>query len=169
MVLHYNGGSYTKPLRRNHMDDTKIITAYVIIDDVLKHLGHKSHCLAQVSDAEVLTVAVVALWPRCTFKIIMRYEITLTMMHRLGYLGKPLSTSRFSRRLHALSHWLEYVTELVGMMFAQGEAYIIDSLPVPVCRRARARRCHGAAKCGDAHIVDTARLRRSASSAGACT
>jgi len=128
------------------MNDLKIITAYVIIDDVMKHLGHKSHCLAQVSDAEVLIVAVVA-----ALHFQNHHETALSMMYRLGYLSKPLSASRFSRRLHALGQWLEYVTELVGTLFAQGKAFIIDSLPVPVCRRVRARRCRkvkGRSFCG---------------------
>ncbi|MGQ9554722.1 MAG: hypothetical protein ACUVWR_11475 [Anaerolineae bacterium] len=42
------------------MNDTLIVTVYVITDDVLKASGHKDHVLAEVSDAEVLTIAVVA-------------------------------------------------------------------------------------------------------------
>jgi hypothetical protein len=42
------------------MDDHFIVTTFVIIDDFLKHLGHKTHCLATVTDAEVLTIAVIA-------------------------------------------------------------------------------------------------------------
>ncbi len=42
------------------MDDTQIIAIFVIIDDVLTHYGHQQHRLARASDAEVLTVAVVA-------------------------------------------------------------------------------------------------------------
>ena len=33
---------------------------FVICDDLMKILNHKSHCLALVSDAEVVTVALVA-------------------------------------------------------------------------------------------------------------
>ena len=42
------------------MDDVRIITAYCIIEDTMRAVGHKSHYHAQVSDAEVLTLAVVA-------------------------------------------------------------------------------------------------------------
>jgi IS5 family transposase len=42
------------------MNDELIITSYVVIDDVMRSLNHRSHPLAKVSDAEVLTVAVVA-------------------------------------------------------------------------------------------------------------
>ena len=31
--------------------------------------------------------------------------------------------------------------ELLGALFAQGEAFIIDSMPIPVCKSVRARRC----------------------------
>lgn len=41
------------------MNDEIIITSYVIIDDLLRSLNHRSHLLAKVSDAEVLTVAVI--------------------------------------------------------------------------------------------------------------
>ncbi len=42
------------------MSDDLMVTAYVVIDETMAALGHRSHRLAQVSDAEVLTVAVVA-------------------------------------------------------------------------------------------------------------
>ena len=42
------------------MNEDVIVTTYVVTDDVLSILGHKSHVLAQVSDAEVLVVAIVA-------------------------------------------------------------------------------------------------------------
>src|SRR3954462_1153359 len=118
------------------MDDTKIITAYCIIEDTMHQLGHKSHSLAQVTDAEVLTVAVVS-----SMYFQNHHERALFVMKAMRYITKPLSISRFSRRLHALAQWLEYIAELVGQMFAVGEAFIIDSMPVPVCKRVRAIRC----------------------------
>jgi len=42
------------------MNATWIITAFVVIDDLMTALKQKSHPLAQASDAEVLTVAIVA-------------------------------------------------------------------------------------------------------------
>lgn len=118
------------------MDDTNIITAYCIIDDVLNKIGHKSHPQAGVSDAEVLLVAVVA-----AMYFQNHHERTLFVMKLGKYVSKPLSISRFSRRLHALAEWLQYVSEIVGQVFTSGEAYIIDSVPLPVCKRVRAFRC----------------------------
>ena len=42
------------------MNPLWIITVFVIIDELLAKGGHADHRLAQVSDAEVLTVALVA-------------------------------------------------------------------------------------------------------------
>ena len=35
------------------MNDLVIITAYVVTDDIMHSLGHRSHVLAQITDAEV--------------------------------------------------------------------------------------------------------------------
>jgi hypothetical protein len=118
------------------MSDDLIVTAYVVIDDVMRLLNHRSHPAAHLSDAEVLLVAVVA---ACYFQN--HHERALQVMHGMRYLSGRLSTSRFNRRLHALAAWLRLLVETVGAMFARGEAFLIDSLPLPVCRRARARRC----------------------------
>ena len=128
------------------MDDDFIVTAFVVLDKTMAALGHHDHALAQASDAEVLTVAVVAA----------RYfqnhlERALQVMRLGGYLSGPLSVSRFNRRLHALRGWLALALETLGALFAAGEVFLLDSMPVPVCRRARARRCRkvrGADFCG---------------------
>ena len=128
------------------MNDDLIVTAYVVIDETMAALGHRSHRLAQVSDAEVLTVAVVAAQYFAN-----NHDRALGVLHGMRYLTKPLSTSRFNRRLHALGAWLGLILETLGELFAQGEAFLLDSMPVPVCRRARARRSHklsGKAFCG---------------------
>ena len=128
------------------MSDSLIVTIYVVIDDVMRALDHRSHPLAQVSDAEVLTVAVVA-----AKYFQNHHERAVQVLQGLGYLSGRLSISRFNRRVHALADWLRLIIEALGAVFAQGEAFIIDSLPVPVCRRVRARRCRkvrGRAYCG---------------------
>ncbi len=128
------------------MSDDLIVTAYVVIDETMRALGHRSHGLAQVSDAEVLTVAVVA-----AKYFANNHERALGVLRGMRYLTKPLSASRFNRRLHALGDWLHLLVETLGELFAQGEAFVLDSMPVPVCRRARARRSRklsGQAFCG---------------------
>ena len=113
-----------------------IITVFAIIDDSMQALGHQSHVLAQVPDAEILTVAVTAA------KFFQNHqERAFGVLQAAGYLSGALSLSRFNRRLHALADWLPWLTETLGELFAVGEAFIIDSMPVPACRRARAWRC----------------------------
>jgi hypothetical protein len=128
------------------MSDDLIVTVYVVIDDVMRALGHRGHPAAQLSDAEVLTVAVVA---ATSFQN--HHERALQVLIGMRYLSGRLGPSRFNRRLHALADWLRLIAEALGAAFAQGEAFLIDSLPVPVCRRVRARRCRkvrGAEYCG---------------------
>ena len=128
------------------MNDDVIVSAYVVIAELLAHAGHRDHPLARVGDAEVLTVAVVA---AAYFQS--HHARALQVMQGLGYLSGRLSASRFSRRLHALAAWLERFLETLGALFAQGTVFVVDSLPVPVCRRARARRCRkvrGRVYCG---------------------
>jgi hypothetical protein len=120
-----------------------IIGMYVVIDDTMRALGHTSHRLAGVSDAEVLTVAVVA--------------AAFFGNHHARALAvlRALSPARFWRRVHALADWLALLCDVLGALFAHGPAaiadFVIDSLPVPVCKRVRARRCgtvQGRAYCG---------------------
>lgn len=47
--------------------------------------------------------------------------------------------------------WLYGIVSVLGEVLSNGEVFIIDSMPLPVCKRARARRCkkvRGAAFCG---------------------
>ena len=128
------------------MDDDFIVTAFVVIDKTMQALGHRDDVRARASDAEVLTVAIVA--ARYFQRHLAR---ALQMMHLGHYLSGPLSASRFNRRLHALRGWLSLALETLGALFATGQVFLIDSMPVPVCRRARARRCRkvsGQAFCG---------------------
>ena len=113
-----------------------IVTTFVVCDKTMHALGHQDDRRAKASDAEVLTVAVVAA----------RYfqnhlERALQVMHLGHYLSGSLSVSRFNRRPHRLAGWLHLLLETLGEVFTQGEVFLIDSMPVPVCKRARAWRC----------------------------
>lgn len=117
------------------MNDTYIVTTYVVIDDILKAWNFEDDCRATGHAAETLTVAVLAA------KYFQNpHERALSVLIRLGYVSR-LSVSRFNRQLHKLRDWLYGMVCLVGELFSQGEAFIIDSLPLPVCKRVRARRC----------------------------
>jgi len=132
------------------MDDALIVAIYVMIDDTMKTLGHRSHCLAGLSDAEVLTIAVLAARAYGN-----HHARAVSHLTGSAYFPRTISPSRFNRRLHALADWLELVLDLLGDTVVRGQAaicdFVIDSLPLPVCRRVRAWRCRkvrGRAYCG---------------------
>src|SRR5215210_4445175 len=118
------------------MNATWIVTVFEVIDTTMLNLDHHSHVLTKVPDSEVLTVAVVA-----AKYFQNHHERALAMLQALHYLSGPLSASRFNRRLHALADWLLFLAETLGEVLTRGEVFVIDSLPVPVCRRVRAWRC----------------------------
>src|SRR5215216_3811219 len=117
------------------MNDTYIVTTYVVIDDILKAWDFKDDCRASGYAAEMLTVAVLA-----AEYFQNHHERALCLLIRLGYISR-MSVSRFNRRLHKLRDWLLGIVVVVGEVLSHGEAFIIDSLPVPVCKRVRAWRC----------------------------
>ncbi len=128
------------------MNDTLIVTVYVVLDDLLRAMQHRSDPRAQTSDSEVLTVGVIA---ACQFQN--HHERALCILRALGYLSGPLSLSRFNRRFHALAHRLSDAVDVLAAALTAGTIFILDSVPLPVCRRARAWRCtkvHGAEYCG---------------------
>ncbi len=134
------------------MDTTWIVTVFVITDDLMTLLEHRSHVLAQVPDAEIVTVAIVA-----AKYFANHHERALQVLAQLDYLSGRISTSRFNRRLHALADWLACIVETLGEVCTHGDVFVIESMPVPVCRRARAGRCRkvrGRIYCGSISIVE---------------
>jgi hypothetical protein len=128
------------------MNDTLIVTVSVVLDDLLRAMRYRTDCRAKTSDSEVLTVGVIA---ACQFQN--HHERAVCILKGMGYLSGPLSISRFNRRFHALAHRLSDALDLLAATFAIGEVVVIDSVPLPVCRRARAWRCtkvRGAEYCG---------------------
>jgi hypothetical protein len=128
------------------MNNIYVIATYVIISETMDKLEHKDHVLTRFSDAELLTVAVLA-----AKYFQNNHERALFALHEMGYFPEPLSISRFNRRLHALADWLFFLIDSLGEIAAVGEVYVIDSMPLPVCKRVRARRCRkvrGLAYCG---------------------
>jgi hypothetical protein len=113
-----------------------IITVFVSLDELLTKAGHQEHALTQARDAEVLLVGLVAA------KYFQNHqERALLILRQQRYLSGPLSISRFNRRWHKLLPWVELALATLTEMGRRGEVFIVDSLPVPVCRRVRARRC----------------------------
>lgn len=65
------------------MDANWIISVFVVIDDTIKALGHKTHYHASLSDAEILTVAVVA-----AKYFNNNHKLTLPVLGQLHYLSR---------------------------------------------------------------------------------
>lgn len=125
------------------MDDTLIVTTFVLLDDLMQGHGHRTDLRAAASDSEVLTVAVIA-----AAQFANHHERALCVLRGMHYLSGSLSLSRFNRRLHALAPWFTLALDLLCEAFAlRTTAFTLDSLPIPVCKRVRAPRCtkvHGA-------------------------
>jgi hypothetical protein len=128
------------------MDAEWIIAAFVLIDTLMERVGHQSDVRAQVPDSEVILIAVVA-----AKYFQNHHERAVCILREPRYLSGRIAVCRFNRRLHKLADWLTFIATTLGEILQTGEVFVIDSLPVPVCRRVRARRCRnvrGRAYCG---------------------
>src|SRR5690348_5207513 len=100
------------------MDVTWIITCFVTIDDLMKAFEHDTHYHAKVSDAEILTIAVVA-----AKYFNNNHKLTLSVLQQMHYLSGPLEQTRFNRRLHHLADWFELILETLASLFREGEVF----------------------------------------------
>lgn len=107
-----------------------------MIDTAMMNLDHLTNVRANIPDSEVVNIALVA-----ANYFANNHRIALDMMQKLHYLSGPISHSRFNRRLHLLRDWMSYFPELLSDVLSASTIYIIDSVPIPVCRHARAKRC----------------------------
>ncbi|MGI8858406.1 MAG: transposase, partial [Thermomicrobiales bacterium] len=133
------------------MNDTLIVTVYVILDDLLRAMDHRTDCRAQTSDSDAAQRAPVTVGVIAACQFANHHERALCILRALGYLSGPLSVSRFNRRFHALAHRLGDAIDLLAAALTAGTIFILDSVPLPVCRRVRAWRCkkvRGAEYCG---------------------
>jgi hypothetical protein len=117
------------------MNDSYIVTVFVLIDDLLQVMDYQDDSRATMSGAEIMTVAVLA-----AKYFQNHHERALYVLAQLGYVT-ALSVSRFNRRLHALGDCFESVLGVLGQLGNQQQVFIIDSSPLPVCHTQRAERC----------------------------
>lgn len=117
------------------MNEDYIVTAFYVMDEMLKLVAYEDDGRSSISAAEVLLVAVVAA------KYFRNHlERALCILIQQGEIAR-ISISRFNRRLHALYDWLYGMSISLSALFAGGEVFVVDSMPLPVCKRVRARRC----------------------------
>jgi hypothetical protein len=115
--------------------DGQITAIYSLCDDVLKTLHHSEDPQCRMSDAEVMTTAIVA-----ALYFGGNLERARGLLAQPTYIPQMLSKSRFNRRLHAVAGLLIYLFQVLGEVFKQLNAqsvYLIDSFPIPACDNIR--------------------------------
>ncbi|XZF12423.1 IS982 family transposase [Chitinophagaceae bacterium MMS25-I14] len=121
------------------LNDTKIISIYCIVDDLLKGLRHYEPPRRKVSDAELITTVLVS-----ALYFGGHWDHGRNFMKMTGMVPQMLDKSRFCRRLHQIEPLLCQLFFQLGhclKMFAGADDYVIDSFPVAVCDNMRISRC----------------------------
>lgn len=119
--------------------ETEIIILYVICDEFLRYMNRSDHPDNEMSDAEVLTTALVAML-YCGGN----YSQARRWLGRPSYMPRMLSKSQFSRRLKRLQPLLLALFGLLAEQFKAlnaDQVYAIDTFPVAVCDNYRIKRC----------------------------
>ncbi len=124
--------------------DTQIVVVFCLCDDLLKALHHHEDTQCQMTDAEVMTTAIIAmLYFKGNFRLASQYLCE----HR--YIPNMLSRSRFNRRLHRIADLFLTLFLRLGEHWKnlnERSVYVIDSYPIAVCdnyRIPRSRIYHG--------------------------
>src|SRR5215212_653527 len=118
--------------------DIKIILVYCLCADLLIALHHNEDPQCRMSDAEMMTTAIVA-----ALYFGGKYERARELLQEQGYIPQMVSKSPLSRRLHRLDSLFLTLFGVLGETFKElneESVYIIDSAPVAVCDNIRIRR-----------------------------
>lgn len=119
--------------------DIRIILVYCMCDDLLKALNHREDPQCQLSDAEIMTIAIVA-----GLYFGGNYALSRTFLKEQGYIPNMLGKSRFSRRLNRIKHQFLSLFNVLAQMWKelnQDGIYIVDTFPVAACDNIRIPRC----------------------------
>jgi len=125
------------------MDD-QIIAVFCLCDDLLKALQHHEDGQCQMSDAEIMTTAIVA-----TLHFHGNFELARYCLKEQRYIPAMLSKSRFNRRLHRLATLFLVLFDWLGQTWQElnvNSIYVIDSFPIAACdnyRIPRSKRYRG--------------------------
>ncbi len=115
------------------------LAIYCFIDDFLKASGHREDSRVEVSDAEVITIAICAM-----LHFGGNFQKSRLILHELGLVRRLLSRSRFSRRMNRLADLIYRLFHQLGAVLKElhwESRYLLDSFPVPLCDNIRIRRC----------------------------
>lgn len=120
--------------------DTQIITVYCLCDDLLRAMHHREDRQCQMSDAEVMTTALVAM-----LFLGGNYTAACALLHEQGYMPRMLTKSRLSRRLQRIRPLFLSLFAVLGESFKQmndESIYLIDTMPIAACDTYRIGRTH---------------------------
>lgn len=119
--------------------DSTIVLVYCLCDDLLKWQNHRDDVQCQVSDAEVMTIGLVA-----ALYFGGNQALAGVFLSEQGYIGRQLSRSRLCRRLQRARKHYAALFGVLGEFFKASNAeqlYLLDSMPVAVCDNYRIKRC----------------------------
>jgi len=117
----------------------KSIAIYTFIDTLLKYLHHPEDKKRKLSDAEVLTTAIVS-----ALYFGGHLDKARSFMHATTLIPNMLDKSRYNRRLHAIGEEITTLFLEIGTLIKQVATckdFILDSFPIPVCDNIRISRC----------------------------
>jgi hypothetical protein len=112
---------------------------YCIVDDLLKAIGHEDDRRRELTDAEVITTALVG-----ALYFGGNIEHSRRFMRGAGLMPRMLSRSRLNRRLHAVADLAYGLFHQLGSVLKDASVstkYLLDSFPVAVCDNIRISRC----------------------------
>ena len=115
------------------------LAIYCFIDDFLKQSGHREDIRIEVTDAEVITIAITAM-----LHFGGNFNKSRLILTELGLIKRLLSRSRFSRRVTRLSDLIARLFHQLGSILKDlhwESRYLLDSFPVAVCDNIRIKRC----------------------------
>ena len=115
------------------------LAIYCFIDDFLKASGHREDLRSEVTDAEVITIAINAM-----LHFGGNFQRSRLVLYELGLVKRLLSRSRFSRRVNRLADLIYRLFHQLGSVLKElhwESRYLLDSFPVAVCDNIRINRC----------------------------
>jgi hypothetical protein len=98
-------------------------------------MNHRQEKQAKMSDAEVMTTALVA-----SLYFGGNYQLARQLLHEQNYIPQMLSKSRFSRRLHRIKPMFLTLFGVLSEAFKAENSeniYAIDTVPIAVCDNIR--------------------------------
>jgi hypothetical protein len=111
--------------------DTQIVAVFCLSSDMLQALHHHEDPQCQMTDAEVMTTAIIAaLHYRGNFELARKY------LKEEGHIPGMLGKSRLNRRLHRIQDLFLTLFRLLGETWKELNShcvYVIDSYPIACC------------------------------------